>query len=306
MEKVSIIGAGNVGASAAYALLIQGVASVIALVDINAKKAMGEALDLMHGMQFAPRAKILHGSSYDLCAGSDIIVITAGIPQKPGETRLQVVDKNAKIMKSIIPQVAKAAPDAVILIISNPVDILTYLAIKYSGFPPERVFGSGTTLDSARFRYYLGEHFQVSPQSVQAFILGEHGDSEFPVLSSATIGGLNLSETEGYDEKEIWNCFEKTKNAAYEVIDSKGATYYAIGLGIAKICTAVLNNEQHILPVSTLINNYYDEGDVCLSIPCVIGKGGIQKRFQLPLDDREQNMLHISAKVLKEVLENYK
>ncbi|MBD3318406.1 L-lactate dehydrogenase [Candidatus Woesearchaeota archaeon] len=306
MEKVAIVGAGFVGSTAAYALMIQGIAAEIALIDIHKEKAEGEALDLEHGMQFTPESQIYFGDSYDLCANADIVVVTAGVGQKPGETRLELIEKNANIFKDIIPKIAKAAPNTVMLIITNPVDVLTYLAIKYSGFPASRVFGSGTTLDTARFRHYIGDEFGVSPKSVHGYILGEHGDSEFPAFSLTTIGGIHIEHCEGYAPGKLDECFKKTKNAAYEVINRKGATYYAIGLVISKLCRAVLNNEQRVYPVSNLIHNYYDEGDLCLSVPCVVGKGGIQRRFQPPLNEEEQEKLHVSAQILREALAPYR
>src|SRR3989344_5716506 len=183
MEKVSIIGAGFVGSTAAYAMLVQGIASTIALIDINKEKAHGEALDLEHGLSFVEDSKIIFGDSYSLLEGSDVVVICAGVGQKPGETRLELIEKNSAIFKSIVPNIVKHAPNTVIVVVTNPVDILTYLTIKYSGLPKERVFGTGTTLDTSRFRHYLGEHFSVSSKSIHAYILGEHGDSEFPALS---------------------------------------------------------------------------------------------------------------------------
>lgn len=242
------------------------------------------------------------GDSYELIAGSDVVMITAGFNQKIGETRIDLVEKNAKIFQQIIPQIVKHASNTIILVVTNPVDVLTYLAIKYSGFPSERVFGTGTTLDTSRFRHYLGEQFNVSSKSVHAYILGEHGDSEFPVLSHATLAGMPIKDCEGYRHEIIMRCFEQTKNAAYEVISRKGATYYAIGLAISRIVRSIINNEKQVYPVSTLLTNYYDEGNICLSIPCAVGSGGISRRFQLPLNTDEQTALHRSAASVRKVI----
>lgn len=299
---MAIVGAGFVGATAAYALLIKGVASDIVLVDLKREKAQGEALDLEHGMQFVSGSTITYGDSYDLCKDADVVVVTAGVAQKPGETRLQLVKKNAAIFQEIIPRIATCAPHATLIIVTNPVDVLTYLALKYSGFPRERVFGTGTTLDTARLRYHIGEFFGVSAQSVHAYILGEHGDSEFPVWSLATVGGLRITDVEGYSASGLDMCFRKTKRAAYEIISAKGATYYAIGLVIADLCRAVLNDERKIYPLSVLLDNYYDKGDLCMSVPCVLGRGGIHRRMQLPLNREEQEKLHASAGIVREAL----
>ncbi|HLC65289.1 MAG TPA: L-lactate dehydrogenase [Candidatus Nanoarchaeia archaeon] len=306
MSKVAIIGSGFVGSTTAYALFIKRTASEIAIFDPHREKAEGHAMDLEHGLQFSPGVKITFGDSYDICAGAEIVVITAGAHQNPGETRLDLVSKNSGIFNDMIPKIAKSSPNSIFLIVSNPVDIMTYLALKYSGFPRERVFGTGTTLDTARYRYYLAEHFNVSPQSVHAYILGEHGDSEFPVLSGATIAGLNIKDTWAYDKAKLDDDFKKTKNAAYEIISRKGATYFAIALVIAEIVQSILHDEKRVFPVSTFIENYYDEGDLCMSVPCAIGKGGIQRRIQLPLSEEEQAALHNSAGVLREILNKVK
>ncbi|MFO8016489.1 MAG: L-lactate dehydrogenase [Candidatus Woesearchaeota archaeon] len=304
MGKVAIIGCGFVGSTAAYAMMIRKTASEIAVIDINREKARGEAMDLEHGIQFVPGSSISFGDSYELCKGADVVVITAGVAQKKGETRLQLVGRNAKIFKEMIPAITEHNKDCVILIVTNPVDIMTALTLRYSGFPKERVFGTGTTLDSARLRYYLGEEFKVNPQSVHAYMMGEHGDTEFPVWSKASIGGQDLQDMEGYSKERMDEIYKRTKNAAYEIISSKGATYYAIGLVITEIVDSIINNKNKIFPVSTMLDNYYDEGGVCLSMPCVVGKEGIKRRIQLPLSEGEQECLHKSAGKLREVLES--
>lgn len=303
MGKVTIIGAGFVGSTTAYAMLIQGVASEITLIDIRKEKAEGEVLDLEHGLIFTPETKLRYGDSYDLCEGADVIVITAGVAQKPGETRLDLVKRNAVIFKEMIPKIMEHAQNPIFVVVTNPVDIITYLTLKYSGLPRERVFGSGTSLDTARLRYYVGKQFNVDPHNVHAFILGEHGDSEFPVWSRATVAGLRMDELEGYRYGLLDTIAERTKKAAYEIISRKGATYYAIGLSVCNIVKSILRNEQELIPVSAYLDNYYDEGGLCLSVPCIIGRRGIQKKVQLPLDEKEQAALHRSAHILREIIE---
>ena len=301
-SKVVIVGAGFVGSTAAYALLIDGTASEIALIDVNKEKAEGEALDLKHSLQFTSQTKITFGEDYKLCKDAAIIVICAGAHQKPGETRLDLVQKNAKIFKEMMPKITRHNKDCILLIVANPLDILTYLTIKYSKFPPHKVFGSGTILDTARFRYLLGEYFEVDTTSVHAYILGEHGDSEFPVWSTANIAGINLKLFDSYNKKKMDDIFKKTKNAAYEIIAKKGATYYAIGLGITRIVKAVLKDNNAVLPVSCLLKNYYGVSDICLSVPAIINKDGIKDVLKLPLNSKERDNLHKSANVLKDII----
>jgi len=297
--KVAIIGAGFVGSTAAYALLIGNIPSEIALIDVHKEKAEGEALDLRHSMQFTSPVKIEFGNDLKLCKDAEIIVITVGAHQNPGETRLDLVQKNAAIFKPLISNIAKYNKDCIIIVVSNPLDVLTYLTLKYSKFKPNRVFGSGTILDTARFRYLLGEYFCVDPSSIHAYILGEHGDSEFPVWSTANIAGVHLSKLKGYNKNRLDEIFKKTKNAAYEIIAKKGATYYAIGLGIAKIVRAILRDHNEVLPVSSLLKNYNGVSDVCLSVPCVINRNGIKQQLILPLDNKEKEDLKKSADIIK-------
>ncbi|MBI2141186.1 L-lactate dehydrogenase [Candidatus Woesearchaeota archaeon] len=298
MPKIAIVGAGFVGATAAYALMIEGLATEIALTDINRQRAEGEALDLKHGLQFVNTTKITFGNNYGLCKGADIVIVCAGLHQGKGETRLDLVEKNARIFREIIPKIAKNSPDCILLIVTNPVDILTYLALKYSRFPKRRVIGSGTLLDTARLRYWLSHRFKVSPQHVHAFVLGEHGDTEFPVWSTANISGKPLREFPEYSAKALQQIFRKTKESAYEVIAKKGATYYAIGLAITQVVKAILTDRNDVFPVSTLVSNYYGVNNVCLSIPCVINRKGIERTIELTLNKQEQALLHRSAKTL--------
>ncbi len=301
-SKVAIIGAGNVGSTAAYALLIDGVASEIALIDINKEKAEGEAMDLKHGLQFKPNLKVTFGDNYNLCKDAEIVVISAGAHQKPGETRLDLVNKNATLLKQMIPQITKNNNNCILLVVSNPLDVLTYLALKYSKFPKRRVFGSGTILDTARFRYLLAEYFGVSPNSVHAYIMGEHGDSSFPVWSTANIAGANLKYFKKYNKKELDKIYLKTKNAAYEIVAKKGATYYAIGLGIAKIVRAILSDQNEVLALSSYLNNYHGVSGVCLSVPAIVNRDGIKEQILLPLTALEKKQLQRSANVIKGIV----
>lgn len=302
MSKVAIVGAGFVGATAAYALMIEGLAAEIALIDVNRQRAEGEALDLKHGLQFVNTTKITFGSSYGLCKGADIVIVCAGLHQGKGEARLDLVEKNAKIFREIIPKIAKNSPDCILLIVTNPVDVLTYLALKYSGFPKRRVIGSGTLLDTARLRYWLSRRFKVSPQHIHAFVLGEHGDTEFPVWSAANISGKPLRDFPEYSAKVLQQIFKKTKESAYEVIAKKGATYYAIGLAITQIVKAILADRNDVFPVSTLVSNYYGVNNVCLSIPCVINRKGIERTIEPALNKHEQALLRKSAKTLSQYI----
>lgn len=300
ISKVAIIGAGYVGSTAAYALMISGLVSEITLIDVNKEKAEGEAMDLQHGIQFKPNISIKFGDDYKLCKDAEIIIITAGAHQKPGETRLDLVKKNSEIFKEIIPKIVKNNKKAIFLIVTNPVDVLTYLTLKYSKLPKERVIGSGTVLDTARFRYLLGEYFEVNPNSVHAYILGEHGDSSFPVWSTANIAGVPLKNFKKYDPKKMEEIYLKTKNAAYEIISKKGATYYAIGMGITRIVNAILSGHNEVLAVSGYLEKYNGISDVCLSVPTILNRNGIKEQIIMPLNDLEISQLKNSASIIKE------
>ena len=301
-SKIAIIGAGFVGSTAAYACLIEGAASEIALIDVNREKAEGEAMDLQHGLQFKPNVKITFGSNYSLCRDAEIVVITAGAHQKPGETRIDLVKKNSAIFREMIPKITKHNKDCILLVVSNPLDVLTYLALKYSKFPKNRVFGSGTILDTARFRYLIGQHFNVSPNSVHAYIMGEHGDSSFPVWSTANIAGVNLKDFKRFNKKEMDSIYQETKNAAYEIIAKKGATYYAIGLGIAKIVRAVLSDQNEVLALSSYLKNYHGVSDVCLSVPTIVNRNGIKEHVVMPLNSLEKKQFRKSASAMKSII----
>ena len=304
--KIAIAGAGNVGATFAYALLGSGLASQIVLIDNNQKRAQGEAMDLNHAVPLTHSTRIWAGD-YSDCAGAAITVVTAGTGQKPGETRLDLVQRNYAIYQSIIPQIINHNPDGILLIASNPLDILSYAAMKLSGLPASRVIGSGTILDTARFRYLLSQHAGVDPRSVHAFIIGEHGDSEVPVWSSANIAGMNLTDyckmnCEDYEPEVYKKIFEQTRDAAYQIIELKGATFYGIGMSLVRIVEAILRGQYTVLSVSTLIQDYYGINDVYLSLPCIIDRNGVSKFLRLPLNESEIEGLQKSAAVLKETI----
>ena len=301
-SKIAIVGAGFVGSTSAYACLIDGAASEIALIDVNREKAEGEAMDLQHGLPFKPNSRIEFGSDYRLCKDADIVVICAGAHQKQNETRLDLVNRNAAIFKQMVPSITKNNKDCILLVVSNPLDILTYLTLKYSKFPKSRVFGSGTILDTARFRFLLGEHFGVSSNSVHAYILGEHGDSSFPVWSSANIAGVPLRQLRKYNKRKMEEIYLKTKNAAYEVIAKKGATYYAIGLGVAKIVRSILSDQNDVLALSSYLNNYHGVSGICLSVPAVVSRNGIKEQIVLPLNSMEKKQLRKSANVINGII----
>ncbi len=307
--KVSIIGAGNVGSTYAFALTMRGLAREIVIVDLNKKKAEGECMDINHGLSLAYPAEIRAGG-YPECADSDLVVITAGAKQKPGQSRVDLVQANTEIFKKIIPEVTKYAQDAVVLVVTNPVDILTYVTLKISGLPKNRVFGSGTVLDTSRFRYLISEHCEVDPRNVHAYIIGEHGDSELPVWSNADIGGMHIEKycplCRNFDhcrrEEKLDEIFQNVKDAAYKIIDAKGATYYAIALALVRITEAILRDENSILPISTLISGYYGIDDVCLGIPSIVNKTGVEHFLKLELSESEQKAFVHSAETLKKII----
>lgn len=298
------------GASFAYALLFRGLASEIVLIDGNAAKAEGEAMDLNHAVPFTHSTRIWAGDYAD-CAGAAVTVIAAGAAQKPGETRLDLVKKNARIFASIVPQVVKHNPDGILLIATNPVDVLSYVAWKLSGLPAERVIGSGTILDTARFRYLLSQHFNVDARSVHGFIVGEHGDSEVPVWSLTNIAGMRLPEYVKHNDakcspEEMERIFAQTRDAAYEIIHRKGATYYAVAAGLMRITEAILRDQSTVLSVSSLVRGLYGIEDVYLSLPTVLHRGGVERVIHLNLSVDEEAKLRDSARVLRETIAGLK
>ena len=305
-RKAAIIGCGFVGAASAFALMESGMFSEMVLVDANRQKAEGEALDISHGLPFAKPMKIYAGDYADL-ADAQLIVVTAGANQKPGETRLDLVKKNVSIFRSVIPQITFYNRDAILLIVANPVDILTYAAVKISGLPASRVFGSGTVLDTARLKSLLGEHLKVDSRSVHTFIIGEHGDSEFPAWSCTNVSGvplLDFCEMRGHHEHEhaMEEIAESVKNSAYEIIEKKGATYYGIAMSVRRICEAIIRDEKSILPVSSMQHGEHGISDVALSMPMIVGKDGIEAPVPLQLSFGERQKLTNSAETLKSVI----
>jgi L-lactate dehydrogenase len=307
-HRVAIVGAGNVGATLAYTLVLSGVAPEIVLIDRDARRAEGEAMDLNHAVPFSPPARIWAGSFGD-CAGADVIVLTAGAGQKPGETRLDLAGRNAAIFRDIVPRVMAANADAMLLVATNPVDVLTYGTLKISGLTPARVIGSGTILDTARFRYLLSEHFRVDARSVHAYIVGEHGDTEVPVWSLANIAGMRLADylaAHGMpaDPDAMGAIVDDTRQAAYHIIERKGATYYAVAAGLLRIVEAILRDQATVLSVSSLVPGYYGISDVCLSLPSVVARGGISRVLHLTLNDEETVALQQSARVLRGAIDS--
>ncbi len=302
--KVGIIGAGSVGSATAFALVMKGVARKVVLIDANEKKAQAEAMDIAHAAPFAYANKIKAGTYEDL-KGCEIVIVTAGANQRPGETRIDLLGRNVKIFESIIPQIAKAAPETTLLITANPADIMTEVALKLSGFPKERVIGSGTVLDTSRFRTLLGYYLGISPQSIHANVLGEHGDSEVLVWSASDAGTVSLDKI-AQDMGKPFTADIKAqiddgvRNAAYKIIDGKGATFYGIAGALCRICSAITNNEYAVLTVSSHHDDVEGVKGVCLSLPTVLGKRGVHKVIYPSLDAAESKALHDSAEVMKE------
>jgi len=306
-NKIAIIGAGSVGATIAYACLIRGVGKQVALFDINHQKVEAEVLDLNHGMQFMPMASVEGSHELEVTRGADVIVFAAGAKQKPGQTRMDLAAVNAGICRQTVPKLVELSPNAILLMVSNPVDVLTYAAWKLSGLPPKRVFGSGTVLDSSRFRFLIAQRLKVAVQNVHAYIAGEHGDSEIPLWSSATVASVPLHQwaVAGHGKltvRDRTEIFENVRGAAYQIIQGKGATNYAIGLAAARILEAVLHDENRVLPVSSLLRDYHGISDVCLSVPSVVNRGGVDAVLPIPLNEAELAGLKNSAQTIREAI----
>lgn len=304
--RVAIVGAGNVGATCAYALLLNGTAAEIVLIDANRERAEGEAMDLNHGMPFTRPARVWAGGYAD-CASADVVVLTAGAAQRPGETRLDLLKRNAAVFQQIVPQVVQQTRDAILLVAANPLDALTYAAWKTSGLPASRVIGSGTILDTARFRYLLGQRFGVEPRSVHAFIIGEHGDSQVAIWSLANIAGMRLDDfcrMNGgiLDVEAKREIAQNARGAAYDIIRRKGATYYAIAAALVRIIEAIVRDQNSVLTVSSLAENVYGLNDVCLSLPGVVNRQGVSRVLLLPLDAEERSALENSARIIREAI----
>lgn len=308
-KKVSIIGAGNVGATIAYTLTVSGLAAEIALIDINKDKAKGEALDIFQGTTYSAPVNIYQGEYPDI-NGSDIVIVTFGMARRPGQTRIDLAQANVNIIKSAMPEITKYAPNAVYIVVSNPVDILTYTIAKVCGLPENKVIGTGTLLDSSRLRSELSARLKISPKNVHAYVFGEHGDTSMIPWSLTSIGGLDVKtycrsvckEYRSFKVEDLEEIETQVRNSGARIINWKGATYYAIALTVKRICECVLGDSNSILPVSSLIHNRYGIDDVCISLPCIIGSEGIKGFVNPPLTDDELVLLQKSGKAMKDVL----
>jgi L-lactate dehydrogenase len=309
-SKVGLIGCGMVGASFAYAFIQRGLANELILVDKDEARAEGEAMDLNHGLPFLRPMRVRAGSYADL-ADANVIVITAGANQGPGETRLDLLQKNAAVFEDIVPRLERVGSKAVIVVATNPVDILTQLSSDLLKDAKNRVIGSGTILDTARFRTLLGAHYNIDPRSVHAYIVGEHGDSELALWSTADIGGVPLknfvsANGQGYDEAKLQGVLEQTRNAAYEIIKRKKASYYAIGLGLLSIVEAVLRDQHTVMTVSSPLTGQYGVSGIANSLPTIVGRNGIERVLEVPMSDDERQKFQASSQILKERLAQLK
>ncbi|WP_296664684.1 L-lactate dehydrogenase [Demequina sp.] len=309
-SKVSIVGAGAVGSTLAYAGLMRGFARTVALYDINTAKVEAEALDLAQGIQFMPEATVLGSSDVGVCEDSDVVVVTAGAKQQPGQSRMDLAGATISLMDKVIPPLIKVAPNAIYILVTNPVDVVTYAAIKKSGMDPAQMFGSGTVLDSSRLRHEIAMECDVAVGNVHAYIAGEHGDTEVALWSSASIGGLPLNEWKGRDGKVVMTQEARERihhdvmRSAYTIIEGKGATNYAIGAAGARIVEAVLGDQRRVLPVSTLID-YPGVGEICMSLPAVVGRHGIEHQVDVPVDEAERAALDASARSIRDTAEKF-
>ena len=308
--KIVLVGAGFVGSTTAYTIMLDGFFREIVLIDVNKDKADGDALDMAHGTSFLKPVSVYSGDWKD-CAGADIVVITAGVNQKVGETRIDLLKRNTEIFKSIVENVMKHAPtDVILLTVTNPVDILTYVTYKLSGLPKQQIIGSGTVLDTSRLKYLISKHTGIDARYCHTYIIGEHGDSELAAWSNARIGGLSVNdfcELRGHfnHEASMKKIFDDVKNSAYEIIERKHATYYGIAMAVKRICEAIVRNEKSILPVSSLMTGEYGLNDVVLSIPSVVGENGVEKVVPIGLSDDEMAELKKSADILKDIAKDY-
>jgi len=304
-RKIAVVGAGSVGTASAYALMISGLVSELTLVDIDRKKAEGEAMDLAHGASFISPINIYAGE-YEDCQNADIIVFTAGVSQKPGQTRLDLIQKNLAVLREVLPRIISPGSGSILLMVSNPVDVLTYAALRITGLTPNRVLGSGTVLDSSRFRYKISEKCQVEARNIHAYVVGEHGDSEVPLWSLANIAGLPVEDfcrMHGIPCLDREGVSSQVRKAGYEIINRKGATYYAIGLAVRRICESIIRDENSILTVSGLLDGEYGLRDVCLSLPSIVNRAGRVRALEVPLSEQERTALLKSAGLLREALE---
>jgi L-lactate dehydrogenase len=306
--KVVVVGAGFVGTTFAYSLMIHGLASEIVIIDVNRDRAEGEVMDLNHGMPFAYPAKIWAGDYAD-CKDADIVVVAVDRGQRIDKSRLELAQGNFEVLKQVVPSITEHNRDGILLVVTNPLDVMTYAALRLSGFPKNRVIGSGTVLDTARLRYLLGEHLQVDSRNVHAYIIGEHGDSEVPVWSLANVAGIRLKDycpicKVPYSPRDFDDLFLRVRDAGYEIMKRKGRTNYGVALGLTKIVESVLRDENAILTVSCLLEDYHGVSDVCLSVPVVLNRSGVKEVIRLPLDAGEAEAFRRSADVVKSVAES--
>lgn len=305
-KKVAIVGVGMVGMSFAYSMLNQDICDELCLIDINKERARGEAADLSHGLPFAPSSMKIYAGEYEDCADMDLVVICAGAPQLDGETRRDLLQKNYKVFKTIVKPVVESGFKGVFLVASNPVDVMTKVVLDLSGFPPERVLGTGTTLDTARLRYMMSDYFKLNPRNVHAYVIGEHGDSEFVAWSNAQISVLPVSQLENYNENMmsvLMKIAVSVRDSAYEIIKAKKATYYGIGMVLSRLTRAILNDENSVFTVSAYLNGQYDEKNIYIGVPAVINRNGVREILELSLNSEEKRKFKHSADILKEMLD---
>ncbi len=302
-RKVVVVGCGFVGMSYAYAMVNRGTCDELVLIDIDKKRAEGEAMDLNHGLAFASSNMKIKAGEYKDCFDADIVVIAAGVGQKPGESRISLLGRNARIFEGIVEETLRSGFNGIFLVATNPVDIMTNIVMKLSGFPKNKVIGTGTTLDTARLRFVLGDYFGIDPRNVHAYVIGEHGDSEFVPWSQALITTKPISTVceqhpERFNFEEIMKIGDGVKDAAYRIIEAKKATYYGIGMALARITKAILGDERSVLTVSSYLNGEYGINGVCIGVPCVVGRNGVSERIVLSLSDEELKKLQSSASFL--------
>ena len=311
VSKLAIVGAGAVGSTMAYAALMRGAAREVALFDINKAKVEAEALDLSHGIQFMPMAHVVGSDDLEVLAGADVVMFTAGAKQKPGQTRVDLAGATIGLIQKVLPDIVRVAPNAVHVMVTNPVDVVTYAALKISGLPSSQLFGSGTVLDSSRLRFLIAKETGVAVQNVHAYVAGEHGDTELPLWSSASLGAVPLLEwngIEGYGPLTLEvrdRIAREVVQSAYRIIEGKGATNYAIALAGSRIIEAILKDERRILPVSSLLDDYYGISDVCLSVPALVGASGVSERLRVPMSSDELAGLRASAVAVREVARSF-
>jgi L-lactate dehydrogenase len=306
--KIVVVGAGFVGTTFAYSLLIHGLASQIVIIDINKERAEGEVMDLNHGMPFAYPVRIWAGD-YPDCRDADIVVIAVDKGQKIEQSRLELAEGNFQMLKQVVPSITKHNSEGILLVVTNPLDVMTYVTLRLSGFPKNRVIGSGTILDTARLRYLLGEHLQVDPRNVHAYIIGEHGDSEVPVWSLANVAGIRLRDycpicKIPYSPEDLNDLFLKVRNAGYEIVKRKGRTNYGVALGLTKIVESIVRDENAISTVSCFLEDYYGVSDICLSVPVILNRTGVKEIIKLPLDEKEITAFQESAAIVKKVADS--